>query len=118
MEKPNDVEIAEAMATAAEKLIKETETKETWKEKFMRLAMALIYEKKSNGRWTLSIGRVSWWVAFLPAAYIWVDSMGKQDITPHHLTVLLLLAGYNFGKHGLEVLKKKMAPAAVSDGPG
>ena len=94
-------EKADAIATIAEEVMVE----ETWKDKFMRLAMALLYEKNKGGKWTLSIGRVSWWCAFSPALYIW--TLKATDITEHHLTILLVLAGYNLGKHGLNAIKAR-----------
>jgi len=82
------------------------------KEKFMHWIGALFYERK-NKEWTISIGRVSWWGAFIPALHIWI-TCGIEDIAPNHIAVLLLLAGYNFGKHGLEIFKKK----EEIEGPG
>lgn len=122
MEQETKVEVADAMATVAENLIKPKE-KETTKEKFMRLIGALLFEKKEN-KWTISVGRISWWLTFSPALYIWVDGMGKPgieslDITEHHLTVLLLLAGYNFGKRVVDaVANKAAAKPQGGDGPG
>lgn len=109
---------AELAARAAAELAKPSP--ETLKEKFMRYFGALLFEKK-EGKWIISIGRISWWLAFAPALYVWVDGMGKPgvesvDITEHHLTVLLLLAGYNFGKKITEVISKKKEETA--DGPG
>lgn len=114
METPTDVEVADGLATVAEELVKEEDTKETLKERLVRYVGALFMEKK-DGKWYISVGRVSWWLAFSPALYIWVDTLGENDITPHHLTVLLLLAAYNMGKKGLEVIKNKIP---TQDGPG
>lgn len=116
MEKPSNVEVADAMATVAEELVKPTPP-ETWRQKLMRYAGALFFEKK-EGKWVISIGRISWWLAFSPALWIWIENMGgDKDITEHHLTVLLLLAGYNFGKKVVDgfASKKKESEA---DGPG
>ncbi|KKM23461.1 hypothetical protein LCGC14_1614960 [marine sediment metagenome] len=76
---------------------------------------ALFMEKIEKDEWKVSIGRISWWIVFADAMYIWISSVGEKDITDHHLTVLLLLAGYNFGKKGLEVIKNKMTN---NNGPG
>ncbi|KKM66174.1 hypothetical protein LCGC14_1483870 [marine sediment metagenome] len=73
--------------------------------KFISYFGALFMEKAENDKWRVSIGRTSWWLVLIPALYTWIGS--TQDITAHHLTVLLLLAGYNFGKHGLNVFKNK-----------
>lgn len=116
MEKPETVEVDDAMATVAEELIKE-DFKESWKDKLMRLAMALFYEKK-EGKWAISVGRISWWLAFSPALYIWIDSKGIQDISEHHLTILIILAGYNFGKKVVDKFKKLTTTASPVDGPG
>jgi len=121
MEDETKVEVADAMATAAEELVKEKEdNSETRKEKLIRYFLALFFEykKKKNGKgkWVISVGRVSWWLAFSPALYIWISTMGKQDIAEHHLTVLLLLAGYNFGKKVVDGFVTKKEPE--TDGPG
>lgn len=114
METPTDVEVADGLATVAEELVKEDDSKETPKERLIRYIGALFMEE-NKGKWYISIGRISWWLAFSPALYIWIDTLGKQDITPHHLTVLLLLAAYNMSKKGLEVIKSKIS---TQDGPG
>lgn len=114
METPTDVEVADGLATVAEELVKEDDSKETPKERLIRYIGALFMEE-NKGKWYISIGRISWWLAFSPALYIWIDTLGKQDITPHHLTVLLLLAGYNFGKKVVNKFKQSIPPA---DGPG
>jgi len=118
MEDTTKVQVADALATAAEELAAPAPP-ETFKEKFMRYFGALLFEKKDK-KWVISIGRISWWLAFSPALVVWIDNVGKpvadqMDITAHHLTVLLLLAGYNFGKKVTEAIAKK---SAASDGPG
>ena len=116
-ETPKDVKAAELAAKAAEKLFEAKDSKLTWdkvKDYAIRFFFALFMEKKKS-TWVISVGRVSWWMAFSPALYIWLKSMGASDITEHHLTVLLLLAGYNFGKKVVEKMKDK---SESSDGPG
>lgn len=109
-----DVKTADTLATVAEELVKIDQLNETWKDKLMRLLMALLYERKNN-QWVISVGRVSWWLAFGPALYIW--TWVREDITEHHLTVLLLLAGYNFGKKVVDgFVNKKLTDN--DDGPG
>lgn len=51
-----------------------------------------------NGK--ISLGRVSYWLAFLPSLYIWVY-LGK-DIQPNHLMLIMTLLAYNFGKKGVD----------------
>lgn len=75
---------------------------DTITDKIFRYLLSLIYEKDSEGKWKLSTGRVSWWLALSPAVYNW---FGGGDIQPQHLAALTLLAAYNFGKHGLEAVK-------------
>jgi len=111
MEDITKVQVADALATAAEEL---AAPPETFKEKFMRYFGALLFEKKA-GKWIISVGRISWWMAFSPALYVWADSAGSQDITDHHMTVLIILAGYNMGKKVIEKLKNGNAQ---EDGPG
>lgn len=86
--------------------------------KFLKYFGPLFMEKK-NGSTSLSfsVGRVSWWIVFVPAVYIWVSTLGEQDISDHHAAMLLILAGYNLGKHGLETLKSKISNQPA-DGAG
>jgi len=115
-----EAQAAELMAKAAAELAKADKNKKlTWercKDLALRFVGGLFMERKGEV-WAISVGRVSWWLAFSPALYIWIDSVGKQDITPHHLTVLLLLAGYNFGKKVVEKFKQPPTIPPV-DGPG
>ena len=79
-------------------------------------------ERKGDDDYVISVGRVAWWLAFLPAVYIWVSGGGTldagealKDISPNHFNILVVLAGYNYGK--------KVAYAATNifskgDGPG
>jgi len=71
--------------------------------------------ERSEDDWIVSIGRTSWWVAFVPALYIWVTSLGQEDISSGHLTILIALTTYNFSKKAIsaagEIFKKE-------DGPG
>jgi hypothetical protein len=96
----------------------------------------LLMERGEDGVWTMSLGRVAWWLAFIPALVIWIKSKGglsegisNYDISPNHLTLLLTLAGYNLGKRvldtvaGVVVTGKKSkrttkVTVAEEDGPG
>lgn len=87
----------------------------------LQLFGGLIMEQKGD-KWIVSIGRVSWWLAFIPALYIWIAGGGllengnsAQDISPNHLTVLITLAGYNLGKKVSSTVAKVFGK---SDGPG
>jgi hypothetical protein len=107
------------------------------KKKLLQLLGGLIMEKNDEGVYVIAIGRVSWWMAFLPAIGIWIASGGKlnagdaiRDISPNHFNVLVLLAGYNFGKKITDtakifITKKRERPTATNnepdfgaDGPG
>lgn len=100
----------------------------SFKDKLVRYCGALVLEKDKKDEWVISTGKVSWWLSFLPALYIFIDaflatksitSAGQivnRDITPHHLTVLLTLATYNFGKKVADVVKS--AIDSKSNGPG
>lgn len=129
-EKPTDVKAAEALAKAGEYLYETRDEKFSWssiKEKMSRYVGALIMEKDKKDKWVISIGRVSWWLAFLPALYIFIAAfmtsgtvegatdIVTKDITPNHLTILLTLAGYNFGKKVAETVSNVWGK---SDGPG
>lgn len=117
-----DVKVAEGMAKVGASLV--SGTKFTWKA-FCRRAIqfvgGLFMERKDDGEWVISIGRVSWWLAFSPALYIWISSGGlleegnpMKDISPNHLTILMTLAGYNFGKKVADTVGKVWG----GDGPG
>lgn len=86
---------------------------EAIKKKAIQLIGGLIMEKNQDGIWTISLGRVSFWLAFAPAIFIWVSGGGilkegvsLKDISPNHLTILLTLAGYNFGKKLTDTVKQ------------
>jgi len=82
---------------------------------FIKYFGALFMEKKDGAEWAISIGRTAFWSAFIPALHIWIANGGDKDITSNHLTILLILAAYNMGKKGLEVIKSKISE---QDGPG
>lgn len=84
-----------------------------FKDLALRFFGGLFMERKGD-KWAISVGRVSWWMAFNPALYIWVSTLGKQDITDHHMSILVILAGYNMGKKLIEKLKTP----PTNDGPG
>lgn len=137
-ETPKDVKAAELAAKGSKHLFDNKDAppfswKKFWKdlqEKAMRFAGALLCERDKNDRWTVSIGRVSWWLAFTPALYIFIAAfvatkdvtdateMVSRDITPNHLTILLTLAGYNFGKKVAETVNKVWGKSEPTDGPG
>lgn len=80
--------------------------------KILQLLGGLIMEKNEDGLYVISIGRVAWWMAFLPAIGIWIAGGGKldagdavKDISPNHFNMLVLLAGYNFGKKITDIAK-------------
>jgi len=130
-EKQTDVKVAETIAKNAELLIKpkKPSDKSFWeglKQKAIQLMGGLIMEKNVDGMWTISLGRASFWLAFVPALVIWIKGGGKleagmalKDISPNHLTVLLTLAGYNFGKKVADTVKQVWGKTdSESDGPG
>lgn len=85
-------------------------TWESFKQKAIQLFGGLFMEKKDD-KWTISLGRVSFWLVFLPALYVWLsgrgilnDGMAVKDIAPNHLTMLLTLAAYNFSKKAIKVV--------------
>lgn len=123
-----DVQAADAAAKAAKHLFDNKDKKFSWsefwdnfKDRAVRFSGALIMEKNNKDQWVISIGRISWWLAFTPALYIWLDNNGTadpelmKDITPNHLTILLTLAGYNFGKKVMDGVNKVWGKG---DGPG
>ena len=126
-EKQIDVKIAETTAEVAGLLAEAEGTNwEKVKQKSIQLIGGLLMEKNSDGVWTISLGRVSFWLAFVPALVIWVsasgtleDGMSLKDISPNHLTVLLTLAAYNFSKKAMDTVKQVWGKNdGQSDGPG
>lgn len=86
------------------------------KHKAVHLFGSLFMEKDEDGTWKVSLARVSFWLAFLPAVVIWcygrgiMDEGGSRfDISPNHYNTLLMLAGYNFGKKVADTVKSVMA---------
>ncbi len=83
--------------------------KTTWgkiKDGLVKCLGALVMEH--NGiSWVVSIGRVSWWLAFGPALYIWVWQ--NKDIASNHYALLLILVAYNFSKKGITVLEQVLS---------
>jgi hypothetical protein len=82
-----------------------------FKKKALQLIGGLFMENK-EGEYVVSVGRVSWWVAFLPAVAIWVSSGGSleageaiKDISPNYFSMLVILAGYNLSKHATGAIK-------------
>ena len=76
----------------------------TWvgfKKKTLQLLGGLFMEKNKDGFWTISLGRVSFWLCFISALTIWTN---EKDISPNHLTMLLTLTGYNLGKKVMDIV--------------
>jgi hypothetical protein len=141
---PKDVQAAEAAAKVALHLYENKDKKssgwkgfwEAVKDKCLRFVGALFMEWNGD-EWVISIGRVSWWLAFAPALYIFMVAFAattsvtdaadlvSRDITPNHLTILLTLAAYNFGKKVADTVTAVWGPKGGSttvegggDGPG
>jgi hypothetical protein len=83
---------------------------------------ALFMEKNDNREWVISIGRTSFWMAFIPALYVWIDSMGTEDIASGHLSILIALTTYNLSKKAVskvgDIFKKNAQSKNLEDGPG
>jgi hypothetical protein len=89
---------------------------QTIRHRIMHLLGSLIMEKNEVGEWQISLARVSWWLAFLPAVGIWIYGRGfiekgnpVTDISPNHFNTLVFLAAYNFGKKVADVVKLAVA---------
>lgn len=89
----------EKLAQLAENMYENKDKKFSWsafKDKALRFVGSLVMEKDADGMWAMSTGKVSWWISFLPAIYMWM--LTDVEIKDNHLTVILTLAGYNMGK--------------------
>lgn len=137
---PADNKITEGAATVAKKLFEGRNIKVNWaknwhnfKHKCIQFFGGLLMEKNDDGHYVASMGRISWWIAFLPAIHIWASGKGLlsdgealKDISPNHLNVLVMLAAYNFGKKAIDAANNmwgrgKAAPSGpptAEDGPG
>lgn len=76
--------------------------------KILNFLSGLVVENGSN---KMSLGRISWWIIFGAASKILISG---GDITSNHLTILLILAGYNMGKKAIDKFKKSVN----ENGPG
>ena len=78
---------------------------ENFKLKLIQLLGGLIMERdETTGKYVISLGRLAFWITFIPAIYIWIYGGGKlvngvdtRDIADNHFKVLVLLMGYNLG---------------------
>lgn len=113
MTEQKDTKILEQVTTGVLETGDLTKSKwEKFKEMAIQLAGGLLMEKNKDNMWTISLGRVSFWLAFVAALVIWVKGNGSikdgiplKDISPNHLTVLLTLAAYNFSKKAMDTVK-------------
>ena len=64
----------------------------------------IIMEHDDDGSWTISLGRLAFWACFVPAVLIWAQNVIQpditklKDVTPNHLSLLMILLAYNLGK--------------------
>jgi hypothetical protein len=59
--------------------------------------ISLISERNEKGKYAnISIGRISFWIVFLLALWIWTTTTG--DIQPAHLQMLYITTTYNLMK--------------------
>lgn len=101
-----------------------------YKHKMIQFIGGLMMEKNDEGHYVASLGRIAFWAVLIPALHIWVTGKGMleggtaiSDISPNHLTVLLSLMGYNFGKKAIDMANSwknggAEVPPANEDGPG
>jgi hypothetical protein len=64
-------------------------------------------EEKKNGKWTMSLGRTSFIILFILALYMWAPFLGIGSVVlpEDMLKLLILLASYNLGSKGVDVIK-------------
>ena len=105
-----------------------------FKKKLVQLFGTLVMEKEEDGVWRISLGRIAFWLVLVPAMWIWISGKGllddgtaTKDISPNHLTLLLTLVAYNFGKKVTGTFEKVLGKSSTttkttveteSDGPG
>lgn len=96
---------------------------ENFKSKLIQLCGGLIMEKdESTGKYVVSLGRLAFWITFLPAIYIWIYGGGKlingvdtRDIADNHLKILIIIMGYNFGTKITNVVKAVLSKGQSTD---
>lgn len=80
-----------------------------FKHKLIQLMGGLFMEKNDEGKYVVSLGRVSFWMLLMPAIWIWLgrgefrDAEAMRDISPNHANVLMWVLAYNLGKKGISV---------------
>jgi small neutral amino acid transporter SnatA (MarC family) len=74
---------------------------------------SLLMEEKKN-KTAISLGRFSFLVIFALALYIWAP-FGKESLSipEDMMQLLMVLAGYNFGSKGIELLKTHLESKKV-----
>ena len=104
-----------------------------YKHKMIQFVGGLLMEKDyDSGRYVASLGRISFWMVLIPALHIWITGKGLleegeaiKDISSNHLTLLLSLLGYNFGKKAsdtvsniITIKNNNRPPPQPENGPG
>lgn len=56
----------------------------------------LFMEKVKGSDWDFSLGRIAFWMCFLPAFYFWLFK--DTDIHSSHLQMLYVMVTYNLAK--------------------
>jgi len=73
-----------------------------WYDISRAICRGLFMEETEPGKYKVSKGSVAFWIAFLPAIYVWVKSFAltgvAADIGGNHYNILMLLTVYNLGK--------------------
>lgn len=85
---------------------------EKFKHKLIQLFGGLILEDRGDGVYVVSLGRVSFWLVFIPALFIWYSavldtksvgilqaSQNLKDLPPSLMNTLTFLLSYNITKH-------------------
>lgn len=84
----------------------------SFKDKLLSLFGGLILEKKDDGKYIISLGRIAFWLSFVPALVIWWSGIKYStgtgiiqtnqtllDLPPSLSNFLLTITGYNLTKH-------------------
>lgn len=64
----------------------------------------LLMTKHPDGIWSISLGRVAFWITLIPALMVWVQNIyleggvAPNDISENHYQILFILTAYNLSK--------------------
>src|SRR5271168_3619269 len=97
-----------------------------FKHKLLQLLGGLVLEDRGDGVYIVSLGRVSFWLVFIPALFVWYSAINNtgsvgvlmanqtlKDPPAGMLNILMFLLSYNITKHISSTVKNVWGSAVV-----